>query len=80
MARVKIRYDESQCQGVQSCKKCLEVCPQSVFAMIPINNEKFKIADESGGYELWIVYETSCIACNLCVDACPPKALSIEIS
>lgn len=79
MAQLKINYDKEKCIGVQECKECLKICPQSVFMMNPKGGmRKFKIADEAEGYELWIVYETMCTGCNWCVKVCPTQALSIE--
>ncbi|MFX1450539.1 MAG: 4Fe-4S dicluster domain-containing protein [Promethearchaeota archaeon] len=79
MAQLKIKYDEEKCLGVQECKLCLKICPESVFMMSPKGGmKKFKTADEADGYELWIIYESTCTGCNWCVNICPTKALSIE--
>ena len=73
----KIDYDK--CTTPFAYKKCLQVCPQAVFHVVPLKQEKFKETDENepGAFRLWVGYGDKCTVCNKCVEVCPVNALTI---
>jgi ferredoxin len=76
-----IKIDYKKCTTPFDCKKCLQECPQAVFFVMPIKEEKFKETDpkEPGAYMLVAPYRRKCIACDICIDVCPVDAITIEI-
>ena len=75
-----IEIDYGKCQTPFECKKCLMVCPTSVFSVEAIKVEKFKETDpkEPGGYMLLPLYRDRCIGCMDCVQVCPQDALVVS--
>lgn len=80
-ARVQIEIDSRKCKTPMACKKCLEICPELVFQVMVIKEEKFKETDikEPDAYTILPLNRWKCIQCNLCVDACPESAIKITV-
>jgi formate hydrogenlyase subunit 6/NADH:ubiquinone oxidoreductase subunit I len=79
MAYPRIEIDHEKCTTPYACKKCLQICPQAVFAILTAKNEKFKETDENepGAFRLRVGYGDKCTVCNACVEICPVGALKI---
>jgi len=76
----KIEIDQSKCQTPFYCKKCLQICPQAVFYVMALKQERFKETDprELGSYMLIPLFASKCTVCNRCVEVCPVDAIKIE--
>jgi NADH-quinone oxidoreductase subunit I len=72
-----IEIDKKKCMTPFECKKCLQVCPQSVFAVAPTKVERFKETDPRD-YEVQAVFRDKCVVCMDCVKVCPTSALRVE--
>lgn len=60
--RGKIKVATAKCDG---CEQCVHVCPANAIRLTELQQEA----------ELMYDY-TQCILCGLCVDHCPPGALT----
>jgi ferredoxin len=82
MAAPKINIDHSKCTTPFDCKKCLRICPQGVFWVLPIKNVKFKETDakEPGAWKLFVQYRAMCTACGQCVEVCPVGAITVTMN
>ncbi len=56
-----LELDEQKCTG---CRKCIEVCPQAVFAL---NGKKARIIDRD-----------ACMECGACAMNCSAEALTVD--
>ena len=56
-----LKYDETLCTG---CRRCLEVCPQAVFALAA---GRAKLVDVD-----------ACMECGACAINCPVDALTVD--
>ena len=76
-ARIKI--DAEKCITPFDCKRCLQGCPQSVFAVYAVKVEKGRETNpkEPGAYILGTPHRDKCTGCNLCIELCPVDALTI---
>jgi ferredoxin len=74
-----IKVDASKCTTPFDCKKCLQGCPQSVFAVAAVKVEKGRETNpkEPGAYVLFAPHRDKCTGCNLCLELCPVEALNI---
>jgi ferredoxin len=80
-ARAQIEIDASKCTTPMACTKCLNVCPQVVFHVMVLKQEKFEETDinEPGAYVIIPLHRWKCTLCNLCVDNCPVDAIKITL-
>jgi len=62
---IELKIDGSKCLGIARCGKCVEFCPVNVFDK---DGEEPRINSEN---------EDECVLCDLCVNACVPRALQI---
>ena len=79
MVAPKISIDYTKCTTPFDCKKCLQICPQGVFWVLPVKNVKFQETDakEPGAWKLTVQYRVLCTDCGRCVEVCPVDALTI---
>lgn len=74
---VRIKIDEHKCKVPRECRRCLEVCPESVFMTYPrIPRRPGKKAED------WVivpVHVTLCSVCGICVAACTRNAIAVTI-
>ncbi len=77
-----IHIDESRCTVPFDCKRCLQVCPQAVFAVEAVKVERGRETDpkEPGAYKLDTPYRDKCVMCHDCIEACPVSALTITLA
>ncbi len=65
------------------CKKCLQLCPVSVFASRPIEKRDFTIPPkERIDPTKWLLLPTWadwCNGCGACVKECPKGAIKIQL-
>ena len=75
-----IKIDKEKCLTPFDCKKCLQICPQAVFEVHPIKQEKYKETDpkEPGAYRLFATYRRKCTVCDKCIDVCDEGAITIS--
>jgi ferredoxin len=63
---IKVEIDFSRCVGIAKCGGCVKVCPVNIFG-------------EDGGNPCLIEdNEDECTLCDLCIQACTPKAITIR--
>jgi NADH-quinone oxidoreductase subunit I len=74
----QIEIDKNKCPTPYECKKCLQICPQAIFAVAPTKVERFKeTAPED--YEVQAVFMDKCVLCMDCVKVCPTGAIKIKV-
>jgi NAD-dependent dihydropyrimidine dehydrogenase PreA subunit len=76
----RVTVDPRRCEGK---KKCVEVCPMGVFAMKPMDPSlplliRLKVRVH-GGMQAIVAKEELCAGCGMCVEACPEKAIHVEL-
>ena len=79
MVAPKIGIDYAKCTTPFDCKKCLQICPQGVFWVLPVKNVRFQETDakEPGAWKLIVQYRALCTNCGQCVEVCPVDAITI---
>ena len=80
-AGAQIEIDTSKCTVPMTCTKCLNLCPQMVFQVMVLKEEKFKETDikEPGAYAIVPIHRWKCTLCNICIDNCPVDAIKITV-
>jgi NAD-dependent dihydropyrimidine dehydrogenase PreA subunit len=74
--------DRNRCEAKEVC---VRVCPYDVFEIRPLSAEDRASLSWMGRLKAWahgnrqayVVRPEACHACQLCVDACPEKALRL---
>ncbi len=81
VAAPRISIDHAKCTTPMACKKCMEVCPQAVFAAQVVKMAKYVETDvkEPGAYKLRALFQDKCVVCNDCLEVCPVNALTITL-
>jgi len=74
-----IKIDHEKCKNPFDCKKCLQACGQSVFAVSAINVVKGRENNpkEPGKYILRAGHRDKCTGCNDCIEVCDVDAITI---
>jgi len=79
----KITIDHSKCTVPFLCKKCLEICPEAVLHVGRVMALEKKLEEMDpridGNYYLGVARRDKCTGCNLCIEVCPVKAITIEV-
>ena len=75
----KIKVDSERCAVPLTCKKCLELCTQAVFALDTLKYVKFQenSIHDPGAYKITPRHSDKCSGCMDCVEVCPENAISI---
>jgi ferredoxin len=73
---MKIEWDNSKCRAVLDCHKCLNACPQGVFATYPLDGRG--PGKEPGNWVILPAFGSLCTGCGICVDICPQKAITVS--
>ena len=80
----RITIDSTKCTVPFLCKKCLQVCPSTVFSVwrTMSREEKLREVDPrvDGNYTLTTARRDKCLGCMKCVDVCPTGAIKVETS
>jgi len=63
---IKVDIDLDRCSGLDTCGKCVGVCPVNIFS----SNGDYPTAVEAN--------EDECTLCELCIQACEVNAISIR--
>lgn len=63
---VRLQVGASLCAREPLCRECVSSCPVDIFTRS--EGETAQVVGEN---------EDECILCNLCVDRCPAKAVSL---
>ncbi len=62
-----------------ACGKCIEVCPKDVIVMVPYKqNVVITCNNKEKGRAVRSKCEVGCIACRICVKACPFEAIDFK--
>jgi Pyruvate/2-oxoacid:ferredoxin oxidoreductase delta subunit len=70
----KIEWSNEKCTDAFNCAKCLEVCPEAVFALYAPNREEGVAPEE---YVISPAMQYFCNGCGACLAVCPKDALKI---
>ena len=73
----QIAIDKERCITPYECKRCLQICPQAVFAVAPTKVDRFK-ETEPENYEVQAVFRDKCTVCMDCIRVCPTGAIKIK--
>jgi Na+-translocating ferredoxin:NAD+ oxidoreductase subunit B len=63
----------------KACEKCVAVCPKKIIAMIPKENNNYKVecSNHLTGGETRKHCKVGCIACQRCFKICPSSAITM---
>ncbi|MFW9830805.1 MAG: ATP-binding protein [Candidatus Thorarchaeota archaeon] len=70
----KIEWNNEKCDDAINCGRCLEVCPEAVFAIYAPNREEGISPEE---YVISPAMQFFCNGCGACLEACPKDALKV---
>ena len=73
MGKIKINIDYTKCLTPENCRMCLNVCQPVVLVLTFTDKDFYDPKD----WKIVPIFPSLCINCNLCVDKCPEKAISI---
>lgn len=68
-----------KCEDPLKCRKCLVICPTSVFIVGGTMTYKFK-ETPSKEFKVYGRYYDRCTGCMECVKICPEKAIEVNIN
>ncbi len=63
---INLEIDPERCVGISSCGKCLKICPVQIFG----TGDRYPV--------LLAENEDECTLCDLCIDACDPRAITVK--
>ena len=74
--------DRQRCEGKADC---IAVCPYDIFEIGPIDEAEFRQFSTMTRFKLWVHGKKTaltpraaeCLACGMCVVACPENAISL---
>jgi NAD-dependent dihydropyrimidine dehydrogenase PreA subunit len=80
--RVAPVVDRNRCEAKADC---VRVCPYDVFAIRPLSGQDRQSLSWLGALKAWahgnrqayVLRPESCHACQLCIEACPERALRL---
>lgn len=79
----KITIDHLKCTVPFLCKKCLQICPGTVFTVERVLDKEKRLVEMDprvdGNYILSAPRRDKCTVCNKCLEVCPVDAITIEI-
>ncbi len=75
---VQIEVDKNKCPSPRDCRRCLEICPESVFMTYPrVHRMPGRKARD------WVIVpalSSQCTGCMICVEACPHNAITVTFA
>ncbi|MFW6138927.1 MAG: 4Fe-4S dicluster domain-containing protein [Spirochaetota bacterium] len=63
---IRIEIDRKTCTGTEHCGECIRVCPVNIF----VKKGGMPVVEEEN--------EDECTLCDLCLEACRPRAVTIQ--
>jgi NAD-dependent dihydropyrimidine dehydrogenase PreA subunit len=63
---IKVGIDFTKCAGIAKCGECVKVCPVNIFDE---DGDTPSVNEEN---------EDECTLCDLCIQACTPKVITIR--
>jgi ferredoxin len=70
-------FDHERCTNPEECLKCVKVCSPHVLAFFPTPTRP--TGETIPPPRVLLFLPEMCNLCNLCVEVCPEKALSIKV-
>ena len=70
----KIEWSNDKCPDPFNCGRCLEVCPEAVFALYAPNREEGVAPEE---YVISPAMQFFCNGCEACLNVCTKDALKL---
>ncbi len=72
-------FDLERCTNPAECLKCLRVCSPHVLAFCPTPHPTHYVQEVAPPPQVLQFLPEMCNLCNLCVEVCPEKAISIKV-
>jgi len=74
MQKNEIIIDYSKCSAPEDCGECLSVCQPAVLILTFTDKDYHKPIN----WKIIPVFPHLCIGCNVCVEECPDRAISVH--
>ena len=75
---MQIEIDEQKCKSSRECLKCLQACPEGVFANYP--REGRVPGKKVSAWTIVPVLMSLCTGCKICEEVCPQKAVTVSVA
>jgi NAD-dependent dihydropyrimidine dehydrogenase PreA subunit len=75
---IEITWDAAKCPTPDSCRECLNVCPQGVFQIYPRNGRVAGMRTED--WAIGPLFHSLCTGCKVCEEACSTNAISVKLA
>ncbi|GAG75338.1 unnamed protein product [marine sediment metagenome] len=73
--RLKIIIDHAKCIAPEDCRLCLNLCQPAVLILTFTDKDYH----DPKNWKIEPVFPRLCINCNLCIEGCPEKAISLRL-
>jgi len=75
-----IIFDLERCTDPAECLKCVKACSPHVLAFVRTPNPSHYVQEMAPPPQVIQYLPELCTLCNLCVEVCPEKAVSIKVN